>query len=443
MESQSPGTRASVAKRITLFKIPLPVLLLTLVSFSSLYSTVGAYLDVAYHTAPRVDTFFQPAHLVIYSGISITLILSVFATLYFLLLSSSASEPEQRRYVALPIISGLQLVAGYGDLVWHSIFGFDSFLSPIHITITIAAILQSCLIFWYIRKNCSYYCCRHNNNNSNSSDRHTSLSSISLVISIANVWLSVTFLLLMLSVPPPIQSVKSIGIGSATTANALSGYNYYAVPPRMLSLIVVAMAMPILSLGIMMMAKAARISSVYVAIVFASVIGASTIVNHCYLLFILPLLLIGTLGPAVIFDTAQKINYNRKKEDDNNGNGKSGKIEFVNLGRSNIGRANILLVPTLLFGAFSLLIYMPYSPYAAAYAFRGEITSGSHWIIYNLLLSTSNAPYYGILVFAGMVSNFIFHHFLIFCRNIIKNSNKRAIIDNNNDDGNNSGRVIK
>ena len=130
-----------------------------------LVGITGAFWDLTYHALNKVDTFFQPAHLVIYNSIFAALLIGFVIAL-------------KTRYRSLAIISGIQLATGFADLMWHNAFGFDSFLSPPHTVLVITAVLQPWLLF---RKLCELD------------------SEIGKVVSLGTLWLSITFLLLEFS----------------------------------------------------------------------------------------------------------------------------------------------------------------------------------------------------------------------------------------------------
>jgi hypothetical protein len=62
----------------------------------------GAFWDLTYHALNKVDTFFQPAHLVIYNSIFAALLIGIVIAL-------------KTRYRSLAIISGIQLATGFAD----------------------------------------------------------------------------------------------------------------------------------------------------------------------------------------------------------------------------------------------------------------------------------------------------------------------------------------
>jgi len=95
----------------------------------------GAQWDVSAHILGIVETFFTPAHTVLYTGIALVAI----ASIYGLLLRSKTVgkgllSPSLFTGVSVAAIgSSLQIIAAPIDFWWHSTYGFDPFLfTPAH-----------------------------------------------------------------------------------------------------------------------------------------------------------------------------------------------------------------------------------------------------------------------------------------------------------------------
>ncbi len=104
----------------------------TIGSLGALLQIVGGYWDVSWHVRRLVETFFTPAHTVLYTGV---LLVGLAAILGILLVFSSGSELKPfLAGLKLAILGvGLQSFAGFFDNWWHSVFGFDPVLfSPPH-----------------------------------------------------------------------------------------------------------------------------------------------------------------------------------------------------------------------------------------------------------------------------------------------------------------------
>jgi hypothetical protein len=104
----------------------------------------GAQWDVSAHILGIVETFFTPAHAVLYTGI----VLVALASFYGLLLQSrtvrngSLSRSLFAGVSIAAVGSSLQIIAAPIDFWWHSTYGFDPFLfTPAHSLLIIGMIL--------------------------------------------------------------------------------------------------------------------------------------------------------------------------------------------------------------------------------------------------------------------------------------------------------------
>jgi hypothetical protein len=108
---------------------------------------LGAFLDAWAHQHLRIDTFFNPWHAVLYSGMAASTAVLVLAAL-----RNRAAGHAWRR--CLPRGYGLSLVAviGFGaagslDLTWHSALGFergfDGAISPPHLLLGTCGMLAA------------------------------------------------------------------------------------------------------------------------------------------------------------------------------------------------------------------------------------------------------------------------------------------------------------
>lgn len=106
----------------------------------------GLYLDGWAHSHGLVDrTFFTPWHAILYSGYA--------ATAIFLLITLSINHARGHRWLqAIPNGYGLSVLglplfiaAGVGDLIWHTLFGFEvgvePLLSPTHLVLALNGLL--------------------------------------------------------------------------------------------------------------------------------------------------------------------------------------------------------------------------------------------------------------------------------------------------------------
>lgn len=99
---------------------------------------VGLHLDVWSHINRRTETIFTPWHAIIYSGIA-------FGVLFFVVdgaWKGTAVRADRATRAGFFIF----VAAGIGDLIWHTIFGFEvslrAFLSPTHLTMMLGGVLM-------------------------------------------------------------------------------------------------------------------------------------------------------------------------------------------------------------------------------------------------------------------------------------------------------------
>jgi hypothetical protein len=313
----------------------------------SLFSGItGAYWDVTYHALNEVDNFFQPAHLVIYSSLFLVFLIGLVITII---------NPRNFLFVVIP---ACQLLSGYFDLLWHSNFGFDSFLSPPHVILSFIPILYSLIIFKHFQK------LPLSTTNANKDY----LKSGGQIISLGVLWLSITFLLLMFSIP----SIKS------------PDTSFHIIPPQFVSLIISFIVMPILSISIIYYGSVKNnINPVYIAGIFVFSLTISTIIANSSITFTFPYLLLGTIFPAFL--------YNKNK--------------FVGF---------------VLFGGLWMFTYVPYSFKVILYSLTGVIVELKHTLF---LSSNYLIPYYPLTIAAGIYAALLVYyitkkHPLLFSINI-------------------------
>ena len=127
--------------KISSVKLPVASFLIGLVGVA--LSMWGASWDITSHLLRIPETFFTPSHLVLYTGVGISIISAVL---------SIAILTRKRKSKKKPFILGskliifgaiLQMIAGPGDFYWHELFGIDGLLSPTHITLAIGILIVS------------------------------------------------------------------------------------------------------------------------------------------------------------------------------------------------------------------------------------------------------------------------------------------------------------
>ncbi len=101
-------------------------------SIGALLQITGGYWDVSWHIRRLVESFFTPAHTVLYAGVSLVGLSAIIGI--FLEFSSSQEEKPLLIGLKLAVVGvGLQAFAGFFDNWWHGVYGFDPVLfSPPH-----------------------------------------------------------------------------------------------------------------------------------------------------------------------------------------------------------------------------------------------------------------------------------------------------------------------
>ena len=131
-----------------------------LISIGVLLAASSGGWDITNHLLNKPETFFSPPHAGLYAGVAIVVFASILvlhnsrrnytmanAKYQSTIIEKSISGYTKYR-LSLPlklIIAGvvMLLVAGPFDFAWHSAFGLDGLLSPSHITLTMGLVLSS------------------------------------------------------------------------------------------------------------------------------------------------------------------------------------------------------------------------------------------------------------------------------------------------------------
>ena len=131
-----------------------------LISIGVLLAASSGGWDITNHLLNKPETFFSPPHAGLYAGVAIVVFASILvlhnsrrnytmanAKYQSRIIEKSISGYTKHR-LSLPlklIITGvvMLLVAGPFDFAWHSAFGLDGLLSPSHITLTMGLVLSS------------------------------------------------------------------------------------------------------------------------------------------------------------------------------------------------------------------------------------------------------------------------------------------------------------
>ena len=209
-----------------------PIICYILVSLGVLLSASSGSWDITNHLLNKPETFFSPPHAGIYIGVALVLSGSVMVISRYYRSSSNISNKHHYidKLIDLPlpmklvIIGVVMLVsAGPFDFAWHSAFGLDGLLSPSHAVLTIGMAISSIGALLgmlagnddqnnnnnnnnheYSNKSSKFNSSivdSTNNNNSNNNNTNHAISPILIVIGIIPVWIIVSGLIHMVSLP--------------------------------------------------------------------------------------------------------------------------------------------------------------------------------------------------------------------------------------------------
>lgn len=189
-----------------------------LVSFGILLAESGGSWDITNHLLNKPETFFSPPHVILYSGIGLSLVGATIMFLYWRSFSIYISTRKKEKNLELDlsiklVFSGvfMLILAGPLDFSWHSAFGLDGLLSPPHLTLTIGMLAGSigALIgitsSYFILLNNSISQEKRQNSNigkfKNNEKTPFSLYTTLTIIGILPIWMSSSGLIYMFSLP--------------------------------------------------------------------------------------------------------------------------------------------------------------------------------------------------------------------------------------------------
>lgn len=205
-----------------------------LVSLGVLLSATSGSWDITNHLLNKPETFFSPPHAGLYMGVAIVLSGSIMMLSRYYRSYSNISNNNHyiNKLIDLPLpmklvtIGFIMLVsAGPFDFAWHSAFGLDGLLSPSHSVLTIGMAVSSigALLGMLSRNNdqnndddnnksrkfnpsittsssCSSSAIADSTNNDDNNTSHA-ISLILIIIGIIPVWITVSGLIHMASLP--------------------------------------------------------------------------------------------------------------------------------------------------------------------------------------------------------------------------------------------------
>lgn len=119
-----------------------------LVSIGVAMQVGAANWDIIWHGVVNVESFFTPPHLVLYSGVGLTLIATITAIVISIKHNGGLNKqlslfhkiPNPLKLIALGCI--IEVFSGQFDSWWHTNFGFDGLLSPPHLMLISGMLLS-------------------------------------------------------------------------------------------------------------------------------------------------------------------------------------------------------------------------------------------------------------------------------------------------------------
>jgi len=214
----SSNNDSNIMKSSYLYKLVLNRFLLgcVLISIGILLAESGGSWDITNHLLNKPETFFSLPHIILYSGIILAIIGATIMLLHWRSYSTYVSSQRGEKNLELDlsiklVITGVTMLilAGPLDFFWHSAFGLDGLLSPPHLILTIGMFATSMggLIglrtFIFINNSISQDKRQNNdidnlkNNEKNSISLYTTLT----IIGILPIWMSLSGLIYMFSLP--------------------------------------------------------------------------------------------------------------------------------------------------------------------------------------------------------------------------------------------------
>jgi len=119
-----------------------------LVSIGVAMQVGAANWDIIWHGVVNVESFFTPPHLVLYSGVGLTLIATITGIVISIKHNGMLRKqfflfhkiPNPLKLIALGCI--IEVLSGQFDNWWHTNFGFDGLLSPPHLMLISGMLLS-------------------------------------------------------------------------------------------------------------------------------------------------------------------------------------------------------------------------------------------------------------------------------------------------------------
>lgn len=120
----------------------------TLVSLVSILAVIGpvvvvsaGFWDAISHLQEEPEFFWSPSHMVVYTGVSMTVCAAIMGSMLILRKSVHGSLKTGIKLVIAGSI--IQIIAGFGDSISHDLFGIDGLISWSHQPLELGLVLAS------------------------------------------------------------------------------------------------------------------------------------------------------------------------------------------------------------------------------------------------------------------------------------------------------------
>jgi hypothetical protein len=214
----SSNNDSNIMKSSYLYKLVLNRFLLgcVLISIGILLAESGGSWDITNHLLNKPETFFSLPHIILYSGIILAIIGATIMLLHWRSYSTYVSSQRGEKNLELDlsiklVITGVTMLilAGPLDFFWHSAFGLDGLLSPPHLILTIGMFAASIggLIglrtFIFINNSISQDKRQNKDIDNLKNNERTAISLYTAltIIGILPIWMSLSGLIYMFSLP--------------------------------------------------------------------------------------------------------------------------------------------------------------------------------------------------------------------------------------------------
>ena len=127
------------------------VIISTLAVIGPIVILVAGIWDAINHIQNSPEFFWSDPHIVVYSGVFMVVIASIFSV--NLLMKNSIHGILKRGMQLIIIGSVIQIISGFGDSISHDMFGIDGLLSLTHQPLEIGIVLSALGGFLIIKAN--------------------------------------------------------------------------------------------------------------------------------------------------------------------------------------------------------------------------------------------------------------------------------------------------